>query len=425
MKINKRTLTITIILGVFVLFIAGILVAVNFQNLKPHLKVAFYDLNDTEKNALTKELETFTNKKGKKLLYRFTELNSSAELETQLQKKKYDIVFTQLGKDAEDAAQHFGEKKNIAFATTVLDGTTISIHQAALYNKSGSVSALPLLIDHHEIDIDRTVLAQYGIKTIATWNDIESFAVKAQKNIKSPIVFAGGDGETFLGIFGALVESLSGREAYDSAAATIQEATAEALKKGTPLTSIEYSTLIKNLSEKEGTPFYAATRTLSRWYKKGLLNSETFNMTPDDVTAFMEAKNAAVCFMTLSQHRNIEHEIIERYSSIYYPSERVASLRYFTAPLVCAIPLSKNANAHWAIQKLVSAEVQESLSREAGLAPVQANCRVADHQADDVRYWVAATNSPLPSFGKKVFSGGASLKIFAGELGSYIRFLPQ
>ena len=37
---------------------------------------------------------------------------------------------------------------------------------------------------------------------------------------------------------------------------------------------------------------------------------------------------------------------------------------------------------------------QTELCTESGLAPVQKNCIVPDLQADDVRYWLAASNGP-------------------------------
>ena len=426
MKISKRSLIIIISSVALVLLVAGILIMVNSKNFKPQVRVAYYELTDGQKKAITTQLQSLTTNKGIKPSYTFTDLDPAAPLLSQL-KNRYDVVFTPLGKNATTVVSSISKKneEKVSLPQSVLDGATISVHQEALQNADGTIAALPLLLDHYEIDIDRTVLNQCGIKTIASWHDIEAFAFAAQKYIKSPIVFAGGDYDTFLGIFGALVESFSGKQAYETAVSTLTKAMDDAEKNKITLNGADYDTLIKQLSETANAPFYNAVQIMARWQRLGLLNQETFHMTKADVSAFMEAKNAAIVFMTLAQHRDVEHNTIERYSSIYYPSEQSATLRFFSAPVISGVPLTKNKNMQSVVAKLASSDIQEQLSRDSGLAPIQANCRVADHQADDVRYWIAATNAPVAPLGKAVFTDAASEKAFADQLASYVRFLPQ
>ena len=45
--------------------------------------------------------------------------------------------------------------------------------------------------------------------------------------------------------------------------------------------------------------------------------------------------------------------------------------------------------------KNLSNSLQTELSIKTGLSPVQKNCQVPDHQADDVHYWIAASKGPL------------------------------
>ena len=47
-------------------------------------------------------------------------------------------------------------------------------------------------------------------------------------------------------------------------------------------------------------------------------------------------------------------------------------------------------------QRRAAEEGQEKLCAQTGFAPVLAQCKTVDRQADDARYWVAATNPPLP-----------------------------
>lgn len=54
----------------------------------------------------------------------------------------------------------------------------------------------------------------------------------------------------------------------------------------------------------------------------------------------------------------------------------------------------KNNNCITDLAAAISNSKQELLCKETGLAPVQKNSQVPDHQADDVRYWLAASLGP-------------------------------
>lgn len=423
MKLSKRSIVIISLLAVFVLFIAGILLAVNSNKFSKYTEVALYGLNDTQQKAITTQLEKITNAKGKNIPIKVVALNNTTPLSSQA-KNKFDIIITTMGQNANDTLKLISAKKAkaIFMPQTILEGTTISVKQSVLKDSNGNLKAVPILLDNYEIDIDRTILNQCGIKTISTWQDIEKFALAAKKYVKSPIVFAGGDSDTFLGIVGALTEAFSGKQAYDKVVETIHKSIYENEDKDFVPTTQDYENIIKSLSENEDSPLFNALQVLIRWQRLGLLNSETFNMKQNDVTAFMEAKLAPIAFMTLSQHREVEHNIIERYSSIYFPSERTATSRYFTAPMIIAIPYSKNKNVTTVITNLISSNGQEQIGRSTGLAPVLANCRVADHQADDARYWIAATNAPIVPMGKAIFTDKKTADDFAKVLASYIKF---
>ena len=426
MKLSKRSIIIISILAVFVLFLAGILLAANSNKFSKYTEVALYDLNARQQKSIAEQLVKITNEKGKVIPIRVINLDSTKPLSSQA-KKKFDLIITTMGQNTNDTIKLISEKKSkaISLPQTILEGTTISVKQSVVKNSNGNLKAVPILLDNYEIDIDRTILNQCGIKTISTWQDIEKFALAAQKYAKSPIVFAGGDSDTFLGIIGALTEAFSGKQAYDKVVETIHKSIYENKDKDFVPTQQDYENIIKSLSENEDSPLFNALQVLIRWQRLGLLNSEIFNMKQNDVAAFMEAKLAPISFMTLSQHREVEHNIIERYSSIYFPSERTATSRYFTAPMIIAIPYSKSRNVATVITNLISSNGQEQIGRSTGLAPVLASCRVADHQADDVRYWIAATNAPIVPMGKAIFTDKKTEDDFAKALGSYIKYSNQ
>ena len=84
------------------------------------------------------------------------------------------------------------------------------------------------------------------------------------------------------------------------------------------------------------------------------------------------------------------------------------------------ISLSKDKVSRAAIEKFAN-ELQSQLSFSTGLAPVQANCPVPDVQSDDVRYWVAASNEPLPALADSLFASKSQKASFAEALRNFLR----
>ena len=67
--------------------------------------------------------------------------------------------------------------------------------------------------------------------------------------------------------------------------------------------------------------------------------------------------------------------------------------------------------------------IQGKLADDTGLVPVLANCHVPDHQADDIRYWIAATNAPLVPLGDAIFCESSGMEVFSDALTGYIKSL--
>ena len=158
-------------------------------------------------------------------------------------------------------------------------------------------------------------------------------------------------------------------------------------------------------------------------FNNGVLSKDAFNFNSEDVRNYVSMEMAPIVFEKISQRRTIKFPATQNISSIYYPSERNPVTRKFAAPVFTAIPLSSKQSVKAGIELIVSKEAQENLSRETGLAPVLANCYVPDHQADDVRYWIAATNAPSIPFGEAAFCEQASRDLFAESLIAYIKSL--
>ena len=170
-----------------------------------------------------------------------------------------------------------------------------------------------------------------------------------------------------------------------------------------------------------GGEFSKTAELLQKWYKDGIIPSNVYKMNSRDVKSYMEQNLCGVSFLTLSEHRTVKQRTIEGFTSVYYPSVSANVERTFSAPIIMAVPYSKNKIAIDSVKKLASVEYQEKLSVQTGLAPVQKNCSIPDRQADDVRYWVAASETPYVGLAEAAFTSDYTRKLFAETLRKYLQ----
>ena len=348
----------------------------------------------------------------------FKEYDNNVSLFSQLREgRKPDILLTSSGqplKTAESLAP-----KNTSVPAALFAGITTSIRTATSKAEGGDFKSLPLLSSHFEIDINVRKLRRTDVKFINTWDDIARFIRESkQKNQDLGLVFAGKDGSLILDLVSAVAEALNGKTAYDDAVKVIQETVAEYAEKEKTL---DIDDIAARLAQNPDAPLYDAVQFLHRWIQERLIAIDSFNMDRPTVAAFMQSNLASAVIMSLADHRSIAHKTIEPFTSIFFPSERSADRRHFIAPVFYAVPYSKNVKGMKLIEKLISTPTQESLSHATGLAPVLARCRTPDKQADDARYWIAATNAPLPGLSRETSLSDEQLRILGAALANLIR----
>ena len=365
--------------------------------------IAFYRLQDREIDALKNVI-------GDEFDYRTYNNDTSLYSQT---KKRPDLIFTTTGSPLKSATQT-AKKVPISLLSDMTSSVRDSVPQ-----EEDTVSAVPVLSSHLEIDINMTMLRRTSIKTISTWKDIEAFAIEAQKQFpEAHILFAGKNGALVLDIIGALAEALGSKKDYDAAVALIDQAIED---NAWGRISFNGDAVAETLAGNPDAPLYDAVRFLNKWYKAGLIDENSFKINKNAISALMNQEMVSVAFMSLSDHRAIDNNTIRSYTSIYFPSDNPASTRNFTAPIIVAVPQTANKKTLVLVQRLVSEELQETLSRNAGLAPVLARCRTPDHQADDARYWVAATNAPLAGLSRENTLSDEQLQSLGTGLAMLIR----
>ena len=402
--ISSGLFILLLILGISILAIA---------NKKP--TAAFYGISERNVERISSVLQTTHTRKNKKQnAFNIVVLDSNLSLEEALKKQKRpDIIFMYNGKNA-DFAEIRSVKKKINFDKKILEGMSSSVIKTVSANKS-KIHKVPLLIDNCEIDINRNAIAKSKTKQIAVLSDVEKFATELKKDYLAPIVFAGADNYEFINFLGAMTESISGIDTLKRAANKINDF----IKSGNTNHS-EFNKLLSQMVAVDG-EFYETVEVLRKWYKEKLIPSNVYKMTSRDVKSYMEQKLCGISVLTLSEHRTVKQSTIEEFTSIYYPSIFANVERTFSAPIIMAIPYSKNKIAMNSIKKLATVEYQERLSIKTGLAPVQKNCAIPDRQADDVRYWVAASEVPFVGLSEAAFTDAKTRKMFADILRMYLQ----
>ncbi len=386
-------------------------VVLHSLNQKP--TAAFYGIPEQTAAVITGVLQTTQNRKTNAEPYTITILDDSEGLEAALKKSGTpDVLFLYNGLNADDAAT-LAQKQKTGLPSAALEGMVSSMRLSAKA-ANGAVYALPILADNFEIDIKTEMLGEAGINAIGAFFDIDAFGQTAKPHYPSPVVFAGGDDTALINIVGALTEALSGVEKWEAAVRKITESARQ-----NKVSSRDFTELLMPMIDAGG-EFFDAADLLARWTAKGILGADTFQLKTEDVRYFISENLSAIGLMTLSEHRQFDRNVIAPFSTAYYPSERTGSARRFTAPLIFGIPLSKSKAVQQSLL-LLAQNKQDILSARTGLSPVQAAAPVPDIQADDARYWIAASGAPLPTLANAAFVSASERSAFADALRTLLR----
>jgi hypothetical protein len=399
------------IVALIIFLIALFLVIIGISSHRP--TAAFYGISESNQEKIAKVLQsTASKKKGRFLPFNIVTLDTSVSLENALKKQKADIVFVNRGKNSDFAAAR-AVKKHTTFDIELLRGMTTSVRKTAFVSDE-KVAAVPLLLDNYELDVHTEKFNSSNIKVLNTLDDLEKLAWITKSSTPSPIIFPGGDNDFLINIFGALVEAVSGKSACIEGK--------EKLEKLIDSGKANYNSYTETLKElfADGNAYSETFKLLRNWSQKEILTKNVYQINVRDMKIFMQSEIVTAAFQSLSEHRTFERPVIAKYTSVYIPAETETSVRFFTSPVILGISLSKDKIARAAIEKL-SNEFQSQLSFATGLAPVQANCSVPDVQADDVRYWVAASDEPLPALADWIFTTKGQKNAFAEALRNLLR----
>ncbi|MCR4736463.1 MAG: hypothetical protein K5829_15815 [Treponema sp.] len=375
----------------FILLIVASLGILAIKNNKA--SIAFYNIEASTQEAILSILNSD---------YKIITLDSSKTLSSQEKDfKNSTFLFAQLDYDIMEFCNTSSKVK--ALSTDYLNGMPSSI-VASVPETKDKIKYLPLLYDFYQIDVNfqafKTFSKENSNQNIDYWDDYIDFLTFYSRQDRNPLIFEGKDPYTNLAIIGMLTEALSSKnDAAADAYSDFCEDLYSAFKKDYS-TKDDSSNDFKNLSEllekecAEGGLLSDAIKEFAQMINANIIPSGIFNFTNEELNFYLENKISLSAIYKLSNHRQLNRSIINNFSTIYCPSKSDRSIRKFEAPVICAIMLKKNEQSTKELADL-SNNRQTQLSTKSGLAPVQKNCSVADIQADDVRYWLAASNGPL------------------------------
>lgn len=392
-KQNTLNKVLYLSIGIILLFLALLFSIIAFIQRKD--TIYFYDINKSSQKVIEKIiLETPTVKKRR---IKFEVLDSSVPLSSLIESKKLhkaSLIFANNNYDVLDVVNNptdFYKKMNVQnLSVEFLDGMPQSIveHTKNMTLNSTSegdfVKFLPILYDFYQVDVHFPLFQKSNVKNINIWEDLVKSAANSTKNCSSPVLININNQIEYINILGMISEALSSPTEYEVMTKNLYAA----YKNGSEALQTELGNLLTSDSALK-----KAVDAVNYLISKKFISSTAITFSDDDIQFYVDNQLSLFYFTKLSKHRQIERTIINNYKSIYCPGATTTSTRKFSAPEIGVFCVKEKKYTKDVLLNLVRTR-QTELCTESGLAPVQKNCIVPDLQADDVRYWLAASNGP-------------------------------
>ena len=415
MKIRKNT--VIIIISAVLLVIATVTAILVINHVKAvrlekemrekPVKIAFYNVDkkaqDIIKKIITKEWDALSTG----ISYEFATLDSS--------KSASDHLF-----DDYSIGLLFSDSYTAETVSNLAVKPSEAVYAGMPYSvRDITKTSVPLLLDDFETLYNIKLLSSTEMTVSATMADMLSFVEKNSTNRRFSIGCPGKDDKT-LGMFiSSFMESVYSASSLEKLKKAIQNA-----EKSSNVDAIFDSVLNASGNEE----FKNILDRLGQWKKSGLLHSEWYAMTQQEVEYLMESDFFSIVFMPLSMHRNIPYRTIEKYTESFFPAdrqegkdpERSLVFSILTGTVIKNKYEEKSAVSMDILSKLVTLENQAAIAESTGLAPVSSTAETSDKQASNARLWAAASDKPLASLAD-FFSNPAAKTAFFNGLRDYLK----
>lgn len=347
------------------------------KNNQKSTTIAFYNLPQEISDAL-KEVITGTTE----IDYKFIELSESELIE---KKKKYNILFAY-----NDINTKLLMENAVEIPNSIIERTPSTIKSSSFFqDNSGTVKAMPVAIDIFQTNFLRTAFTKYEIPEPETFGDLIKFGRTSKFYYSVPFVTAGHEDINVNSLLSLLVASYGGYEGY-----------CNVINKISNLSDFEqlYEIKIGGNADKDLT-IASLLNIIKDWQTAGYLANEWTNLTTKQVVSLIDDNRIDLCFMNLSECRNITVPNIYYYNNVELQSETgIKNVR--VQPVIVGLAFENTEAVRIALNRVSQEKNQEFISLKTKLGPAMLRGTSCDVQADDARYIAASTEGgPVPDLG--------------------------
>ena len=360
---GKRKLILLIFTIIFGLcgVISGIMATVSSvkkAKAEKTVRVAFYGLSD-EYVKILQDIIPVEEKINLKM-----DVISEGSFDLATVKEKYDMLFTWKG-EVTDTLEASSEE---------IPSKILELMPSSLRNKK----CVPILLDHCELAYNIKVVQSTTENIPSSFPSFLNYLNMAKNYVFSPFFCNGGDNRILIDFIGNLVEANGGVDSY--------KMFVEELRNGTDFEEL----LDKELGTAKVT-LRSVLEMLKSWPNEGLTHPAWFNGQQNDLLYFAQEDHVGVFFTFLHEHRNIPYDTISKYEAFLMPPVSSTTEYGIIAPAISCMLLTENSNCKRYLAEFFTEDTQTRLSDLTKLAPVHSRAQAYDRQADDVRFWAAAS----------------------------------
>lgn len=280
-----------------------------------------------------------------------------------------------------------------------------SIARTGIINNK--IVALPIFLDHIEITFRSDIYENHGLVVkdrILSLKDMEDVLIQLVEPTFFPLVMAGVTQTELLDVISVLTLSLGGVNVYSNLVKLL-------VSNETPESYI-------NFDLGDGWNLGVVIDKLKYWKESGIIHPQWYTFDTKQVELYSERQITSTVIMRLSTHRSWPFHILRRWQSSPFPfnDPMNAGSAIIAPPTVAYIPKKSRIfiKTELVLKDLMSKDFQEDVVKSLQLAPVHSSVDTLDREADDLRFWAAASAQVLLSLDTS--APKKTLKSFTNEL---------
>lgn len=389
---KKKNLFITIGSIILVGLITISLITIKSNSKNKITKIGFYNLPE---NCIQVIQEILTS--NSTINYSFKTINEKEFLSKNLH-KKYQMVFCY-----NDANTKILANSAIEIPENVKSRMPSTIKTSQFYtDENKNTKIMPIAIDYFAASYLETTDRVYKIPVPETFEEIGNFAHTSKYYYSVPLLIAGEVDDNINSLFTLMVQSYGGKEAYFNMLEQI---------KNTDDFSKIYDYKIGGLADDNITVSYLLD-ILKDWQKNNYFAFNWTTMPLAQTDMIIEDNHVALSFMTLSEHRTKPLPNAKYYKKL--------NLACDVQPVIVGMGFKDSEAVRIAMNRLSLPDSQELISFKTRLGPSMLQGTSYDIQADDARFFAAATETgPVPDLGTAALKTKEQRSLLAQAIRNY------